>query len=83
MAAETLDIVIALFAILALAEFSFFFALDYKARWRALDRVYNGKLSATKASDVGSLALIVVLLAYWWPGGSAKYLALVTGDLIG
>ena len=60
------DAVIALLAVHALIKFAFF-ALPYRMRRDALDRAYGDKPTATRASDVLLLGLVIAIagLLFW------------------
>jgi hypothetical protein len=77
-----LAILLALYSVHALAKFAFFFALSYDRRRKALDRSYNGRLSATKTSDIVLLVFSIILVGLLVMQG-ADHVSFLTGLLVG
>jgi hypothetical protein len=74
-----LRILIALLMLQALVKFAFFFVLPYETRRKMVDSQYGSKTSATKASDLVLLAVVIVLLVLLFGSGHTDYLSFGTG----
>ncbi len=82
MAGTVLEVLLAVYAVHALAKFSFFFLLSYRSRRRALDHAYAGRASASKTAD-SFLLLVCVLLAGLLAVRGADHVSFLTGLLVG
>jgi hypothetical protein len=70
------------FSIYAFAKFAVLFLLSYDRRRAMLDKAYRDKASATKASDIGLLALVFVLVVLLYIRG-IEHVSFLTGLLVG
>ena len=80
--ANVLNVLLALFSAYALLKFAVFFGLSYSRRRAMLDRAYGAKASATKASDIGLLILVILLIVLLYVRG-IEHVSFVTGLLVG
>lgn len=79
---KTLLILLVIYSGYSVLKLTFFFALNYEQRRKALDRSYRGRSSATAVSDrvllIFSLALAVLLLT-----DKPNYTSFLSGLLVG
>jgi hypothetical protein len=74
-----LRILVGLLMLQALVKFTVFFAMPYARRRKMLDSQYGSKPTATKASDLLLLAIVVILVGVLFASGRAEYLSFGVG----
>ncbi len=83
MATTVLKILMTLFCIQVLVKLSVFFFISYETRRKQLDKSYNNKRSATKATDYVLLAICALLVTLLFFSENLEYLSFITGLYVG
>ena len=78
-----LKILLIFFVVYSLIKFFVFFFVKYDTRRKLLDSSYNGKITATKISDIFLLSMVLLLLIFLYLSGRTEYLSFTTGLLVG